>query len=90
MDATQQMSHYGQAYSQSETHVDTSPFVVHVEELVMVSTHEILQLRQEFVPFRDYFIGCFAYNFNNFFQLVMVHARGLCLNLNEERPILVH
>ena len=53
MDATQQMSHYGQAYSQSETHGDTSPFVVHIEEFVMVSTHEILQLLQEFVPYCD-------------------------------------
>ena len=41
-------------------------------------------------PLFWFFIGCFAYNFNNFFQLVMAHARGLCLNLNEERPILVH
>ena len=53
MDATQQMSHYRQAYSQSETCGDTSPFVVHVEEFVMVSTQEILQLRQEFVPYCD-------------------------------------
>ena len=36
-----------------------------------------------------FFVGSFGCIVNNFFPLV-VHARRLCLNLNEEQPISVH